>query len=344
MTNRPLSVFSVAIVALSLLPSPSSQADEALGGPAQKAAGENAGQVQVLVEQSRLSIRASAARIDQIVSALGTELGFESIFVGNHAKDPRIDLHIEVATTEAALKRILDGTNSMIMYRNLSAAEQETTGSAFAKNEDRVIDKVWLLESGTDYANGQQPSRIGAHSIADASLDPALDSNDVRTRSKAFMRLANRVDRESDDEFEFEHVLARLSAALGDDPEALVRTRAASTLGQLKDPRAVPALINALQDSHSSVRSQAIHALGEIGDATAIAALGRLLGATESTQAAERSSAVLALWKQQDPAAGHYLRQALTDPSPDVRLAAKRKPKAIPARGSTAARGTREIE
>jgi bilin biosynthesis protein len=61
------------------------------------------------------------------------------------------------------------------------------------------------------------------------------------------------------------------------DPEALIRTEAASALGQVNYPASVPHLILALQDTDLDVRKAAINSLGKIGDRTALEPLQTLL-------------------------------------------------------------------
>jgi HEAT repeat protein len=57
-----------------------------------------------------------------------------------------------------------------------------------------------------------------------------------------------------------------------------VRAEAVKELGEIKDKRAVPPLINALKDADSYVRGQAARALGKIEDASAVQPLIDALG------------------------------------------------------------------
>jgi len=61
------------------------------------------------------------------------------------------------------------------------------------------------------------------------------------------------------------------------DENADVRRAAAHSLGQLKDPRAVPGLIGVLKDSNPNVRASGAEALGELEDSRALPALAELL-------------------------------------------------------------------
>jgi hypothetical protein len=91
-----------------------------------------------------------------------------------------------------------------------------------------------------------------------------------------------------------------LSRRLRGDPDYKVRLSAALNLGKLADPRGVPALIDALEDTDKSVRSVAASALGKLVDesvpadvaARAIAGLER--AARDGGEAARALEAVRA--------------------------------------------------
>jgi HEAT repeat protein len=64
-----------------------------------------------------------------------------------------------------------------------------------------------------------------------------------------------------------------LIKALDYDKAYYVRSNAANVLGSIGDTRAVPALIETLNDSNDNVNMEAAKALGEIGDVRAVTAL-----------------------------------------------------------------------
>jgi hypothetical protein len=66
-----------------------------------------------------------------------------------------------------------------------------------------------------------------------------------------------------------------LTRALTRDPSWRVRLQAVVVLGKLRDRRAAPALITALDDSNETVRGLAAQVLGDLGDPRAQAALER---------------------------------------------------------------------
>lgn len=109
-------------------------------------------------------------------------------------------------------------------------------------------------------------------------------------------------------------------AALSDDDPS-VRLSAAETLGKLRDPRAVQALIQALsQDPDPRVRAMAAWALGEIEDPAAISALSSALRDDENQEV--RVQAAEALGNIEDVSAIDALGDAVGDPAVEVRRAA----------------------
>ena len=78
------------------------------------------------------------------------------------------------------------------------------------------------------------------------------------------------------------------------------RRAAAKALGELGDPRAMPALVNALSDfdQRTSLKVEALNSLGLLGDTTAVDAIGRLLDYSLREDAAEiRLAAIPVLGK-----------------------------------------------
>ena len=114
-------------------------------------------------------------------------------------------------------------------------------------------------------------------------------------------------------------VLALIRAVSDEDPN--VRLSATETLGKLRDPRAVQALIQALQqDPDPKVRAMAAWALGEIEDPAAVSALSTALRADDDEQV--RVQAAEALGNIEDVSAIDALGEAVHDPAVEVRRAA----------------------
>jgi hypothetical protein len=98
------------------------------------------------------------------------------------------------------------------------------------------------------------------------------------------------------------------------------RESAATTLGNIKDPRAVEPLIAALKDSDAKVRSNAAFALGNFKDPHAVEPL---IAAIKDTDSWVRRGAAWALGEIKDPLAFGPLTVALKDMDHEVRATAR---------------------
>src|SRR5215467_8223335 len=99
-----------------------------------------------------------------------------------------------------------------------------------------------------------------------------------------------------------------------DDPR--VRQFLAVTMGQLGDKRAVPALLDGLNDSQTENQISALLALGLIGDNAAVQGILKQL---QSQEPAVRKMAAYVLGAIKDPNSIHDLQIAMNDPSEQVR-------------------------
>jgi len=95
-----------------------------------------------------------------------------------------------------------------------------------------------------------------------------------------------------------------------------LRAHAALALGQIGDPRAVPALRAALSDADLIVRIESAAGLGRLKARGAVAGLSQAL---QDPDARVRQTAAVALGHQGDPAGRSPLRQALDDKDGNVR-------------------------
>ena len=118
-------------------------------------------------------------------------------------------------------------------------------------------------------------------------------------------------------ELEDPRAIEALMQALRSDEDAEVRKTAAWALGQLEDERAVAALTTALrQDSEVEVRKMSAWALGQIEDEAAVEALGAALG---DRSAEVRSTSVWALGQIEAPASVRFLIPLLKDTDANTR-------------------------
>src|SRR5438105_8131774 len=128
----------------------------------------------------------------------------------------------------------------------------------------RIDQEVGKLVLGKPHRMDVMASRVPDDRRAiEASLVKALDSSDNGEdgRRRALQAL---------EEYGF---VARQSAALLLGRDAWERSSAARVLGQIGSPSSLPSLIEALHDADSIVRNQAVASLGQLKDPAAIGAL-----------------------------------------------------------------------
>src|SRR5437660_3095991 len=101
--------------------------------------------------------------------------------------------------------------------------------------------------------------------------------------------------------------------SLSEDPR--VRRYLALTMGHLGDPRAIPALVEGLNDTESDNQIYDMWALGSIGDSSAVPEITKKL---EAKDPAIRRTAAYVLGALKDSRAAHALTVALNDSSDDV--------------------------
>lgn len=122
-------------------------------------------------------------------------------------------------------------------------------------------------------ASPEQPEDIKGHaawalafigSEATEHLYRALNSDSIDVRCAVIGAIAHVAQEQSDEKS------GNLLVAALTDPEVVIRTEAASVLGQVNYPPATPHLILALQDSEVEVRKAAVSSLGKLGDRSAL--------------------------------------------------------------------------
>jgi HEAT repeat protein len=157
------------------------------------------------------------------------------------------------------------------------------------------LTEIWIIESA-------------------ATVGPAVPV-DLRARAARLAHLGSLSQRRDDG------AVAELSGILAEDPDPVVRTRAALALSRPGDPRATPALTAALGDRHPSVRIQAVRGLRRVESERAAEALGRVL--RSDADPSVRRAAVSVLASLRDAAAGSALGAAMSaDSDASVRQAA----------------------
>ncbi len=239
-----------------------------------------------------LTLRAEGSPLGEVAAAIGEQAGFEVIVIGTLATT--VSASLTGVPVWEALERLLGDTSRVVFYDRQR------------KGRERAMVQLWLLGPGTGAAAVAADGAPG--DVAGGLQDP-----DARTRSQAVLRLAGRGGSAQ--------TLDDLVRMLRGDADPLVRSRAATALGSLGDPAAVPALAAALGDEHGSVRVAAAHALGEIGGDPATRELGTVL--LHGVQTRERVIAAWGLGKQGTPLARQFLDAVADDPDKQVRAASQ---------------------
>jgi HEAT repeat protein len=193
--------------------------------------------------------------------------------------------------------------------------------SAFAANSASIDSPAQREAAAIVQQLRDFPAALPATVRSDGTIDPLEQRRE---------ELYERLRRLGDD------ALPALTRGLS-DPDVRIRRNVALVLTVLagkwykpSEPRlnirpCLPALIAALKDSDTSVRARAAHAIGDIG-IDAAPAIPALLILLRSTDEGSRIGACIGLTGI-GPAAKHAmpaLRQALDDPSDDVRRFAQR--------------------
>jgi HEAT repeat protein len=176
---------------------------------------------------------------------------------------------------------------------------------------EALRDEIPKVRAQAAYAFGQ----LGiADSRVFEALIEALRDSDSGVRMMAATGLLQILDQRAD-----ERALGPLCSALLSDDEPDTRYTAACALGALGDPRAVDALLKALEDNDPELRHWAAEALGEIGDPRAVDALVQAL---EDDYLYVAQPAAEALGEIGDPRAVDALLKALEDNDPEMRESA----------------------
>jgi bilin biosynthesis protein len=108
-------------------------------------------------------------------------------------------------------------------------------------------------------------------------LYAALKSDSLDVRCAVIGAIAH-VAQEQTDEKSCNILISALT-----DPESLIRTEAASALGNVNYPAAIPHLILATKDTDVEVRKAAVSGLGKLGDRSVIGALQTAMDEDEAT-------------------------------------------------------------
>jgi hypothetical protein len=238
--------------------------------------------MEVTVGEGRLSVNLRGAPLADVLRLIGQEARLK-VNLDGQFRTPITGIFTGLPL-ETGIRRLTQGHTSTFAY-----APAPYPGHAARLTE------IWVIESSP-------------------AVGPAAQA-DPRARA---MRLASvgSLGRRQDD-----GAVAELSRILAQDPDPVVRGRAALALSRPRDARATPALTAALGDQHSSVRIQAVYGLRRVEGEAAAEALGRVL--LSDPDPSVRRVAASALASLRDAAAGWALGNAMSaDGDASVRRAA----------------------
>jgi HEAT repeat protein/beta-lactamase regulating signal transducer with metallopeptidase domain len=190
-------------------------------------------------------------------------------------------------------------------------AESADTGAVQAEPADRAS-RVAPPAKQSATSEAEAPAQAQAQSRGGDTAVPALLS--VVNDENAAVRLAavQALGQLSDP-----RAIDALVQAVRNDADARVREAAAEALGEIDSPRAVPGLIAALaSEKVAAVRAKVAWALGEIDDPRAVEALG---AAVRDPEVQVRREVVWALGELEAPAAVPMLIPALRDSDVETR-------------------------
>jgi HEAT repeat protein len=255
----------------------------------------------------------------------------DAMLAGRHGVVGLVSLLSELSDSDPELRRLSDyaffGRYYMKTFEELIEALRDEdpvvrsqAAEALGHSDDpRAVEP--LLEALRDEipeVRAEAAYAFGKLGIADSrvfeALIEALCDSDSGVRTMAAVGLWEIVHQRAD-----ERALEPLCSALLSDDEPETRATAACALGTLGDPRAVDALVQALEDDYLDVAESAAEALGKIRDPRAVDALVQAL---EDNDPGVRESAAKALGEIRDPRAVDALVQALEDNDPGVRESA----------------------
>ncbi len=145
---------------------------------------------------------------------------------------------------------------------------QGSAAGALARTGETAVPALLDILASTEYSESTKGHAAWAlafiGSEAADHLYAALGSDLIDVRCAVVGAIAH-VAQERADERACDILISALT-----DPEGVIRTEAASALGQINHPPALPHLILALRDADGEVRKSAVSSLGKIGDRAAL--------------------------------------------------------------------------
>jgi hypothetical protein len=223
-----------------------------------------AGEVEISISTTGVVITANAVSQQIILYRLAMQAGFEITEAGVPWEP--VTLNLEADDLHAALVALLREHPYQIIY------EYDTDRQADALTRV-VVGELPAGQAWTQPAPAEDsviPPEIPDYGMTQSATEASLSAED-REYLAQLMDPSPELRAEAADSIEPTGIaLDHLASIVTSDPSAEVRIAAAGTLEDSKDPRALEALIMALQDEHPEVLVEVIDALGYMENRLAI--------------------------------------------------------------------------
>jgi bilin biosynthesis protein len=203
-----------------------------------------------------------------LVEALATS----SDVVLRRAAAKTLTLIADPTAVQALLAAFLHDEDTVV--RSSSAGALARTGEAAVP---ALLEILASSEHSEDIKGHAAWALAFIGSEATEYLYAALKSDSLDVRCAVIGAIAH-VAQEQTDEKSCNILISALT-----DPESLIRTEAASALGNVNYPAAIPHLILATKDADVEVRKAAVSGLGKLGDRSVVGALQTAMEEDEAT-------------------------------------------------------------
>jgi HEAT repeats len=288
------------------------------------AVAQEAPTIEVRVEDGRLSLRAEAAALAEVLYAIGEAGGFAVVIRGDLAQP--VERVIEAEPLEDALQELARG-HSMIVKRARDSGDlaeiRVIANPVQSRAAAPVVDIAGEAEQGEARDGGGpisaraafRQAHLGMPAPTEDDLRFALAADDQAERVAAIPRVGSLHPSDA---------LDVLEDVLAEDEDPLVRSRAVAALTRLDGDHA-GALLQAavLGDADTDVRIQAINALAASPEAPRrTTALARAM--RDDPEPDVRRSALLALQRVGGGWARAYLERTAPRLDPELRMLAER--------------------
>jgi HEAT repeats len=279
---------------------------------------EEAPRAVITFRDGRLSVSLHAATWEEVLPTLERHTGIQIRVDGSLAGT--LTQEFEALPLEQGLRRLFRDANVLLFYSR--GMELGTAG-------ERLV-RVWLFPKERGAPEGMQahapPSGLTAAARQEApkpgeeAVEGVLRPDEVTAEGDVAVEEQDPSERLRElDTFAREGDTAALQQGLL-DPDEGVRTQALELLAQREGQGATDVLVGLTRSGEPEMRLQALSLLNEIEQADETTVLSALRAGAADGDADVQRYAIEALAAQGSPDAMAYLRQALRNPDPAVRV------------------------